>query len=466
VKLAELFVEFVVKGADGLKAAMGGLKGDASTLAGQFAATGDAGAKGLNAAAKSATILGAQFAAVKMSGLKSDASALAAQFAAVGAAGTKGFDAAKQASSGLAAQLAAIKGFKLDFGDMAGKIAAVGDKSKSLGGVMEEVSNKAVWGFAAATASIGGFIREGIGASNMGQVLGFQFQQLSRQIASLFLPEIKQVVNWLQQTVQWFRGLSGEQQANIKHWIEAGVAALGVVAVFPKVIAGMQFLGVAWKALSASFAVGLSATGIGALLPLLGLVAAGITAVLVGTDQGQSALKKMWGALMELGSAFRDLGESFKPVFGVITDELTGFIRLTAEWVKYLAEAAKWMGKIGSGAPESKTQKWLEQGAKYALGAAMGMLAGGPVGAALGVGIAGQHDDAKKDKPRQDVEYPTGGLSSLSDVYDRLSLASVKGTSGFGKKPEEGTEEHTKSLAEGFAAFWAWIQGQQLPATR
>src|SRR5262249_3168955 len=81
--------------------------------------------------------------------------------------------------------------------------------------------------FGALAGYVGGFVRQGIAPSAAGEFLGLQRQQLSLQIASLFVPQIQAVQQGLVRVIQWFRSLTGEQQASIRQWLlwTAGAAA-------------------------------------------------------------------------------------------------------------------------------------------------------------------------------------------------------------------------------------------------
>jgi len=63
--------------------------------------------------------------------------------------------------------------------------------------------------------ALGGMVRQGIAASNVGQVLSFQMERLSRAIAGLFGPEIRKVIDLIGQFNTWLRQLTDQQRENI-----------------------------------------------------------------------------------------------------------------------------------------------------------------------------------------------------------------------------------------------------------
>src|SRR5262249_7156885 len=109
------------------------------------------------------------------------------------------------------------------------------------------------------TGHLQGMALAGINASHFGEILGLRFQELNRQMASVFVPTVEFVIAKLDQLIRWFRGLTGEQQATLRQW-GLWIAGIGLAAaVLPRAIASVQALGVAVKGVSLAMAgVGLS----------------------------------------------------------------------------------------------------------------------------------------------------------------------------------------------------------------
>ena len=54
-------------------------------------------------------------------------------------------------------------------------------------------------------------------------MMNFQLGEIARQIGSLFVPEMQKLIGLLQQAVNWFRNLSGDQQRALAHAIEFSI---------------------------------------------------------------------------------------------------------------------------------------------------------------------------------------------------------------------------------------------------
>lgn len=182
-----------------------------------------------------------------------------------------------------------------------------------------------------ARSHLEGFVRAGVGASTVGWVWHFQMERLSRQMASLFLPAIRQVIEYTKQLADWMRRLSGNQQENIAKWVAAGAAALGVAVILPKVIAGVEALVLGIRALTVAM-VGLEAgTGIGALLPLLGGLATAIAALAVGSAVATHGFGKLWGAIKPLVDNLGTLIEMAFQAIEPVVAQLAGLFDTVAQ---------------------------------------------------------------------------------------------------------------------------------------
>lgn len=166
---------------------------------------------------------------------------------------------------------------------------------------------------AAVRSQLEGFVRAGVGASTAGFVFRFQLERIAREVASLFLPAIKQVVEYTKQLADWLTKLTGAQQQNIARWVAAGAAMLTVSLVLPKVIAGVTALVAGIRALTVAV-VGLEgSTGIGALLPVLGGLATALVAVAVGAEVGRKGLGQLWQSVKPLVEGIgKIIGQAFK----------------------------------------------------------------------------------------------------------------------------------------------------------
>lgn len=135
---------------------------------------------------------------------------------------------------------------------------------------IEAVGNRAKTMFLGITGTIGGFVTAGLMGTTQANRMQVQMQMLSREIAGIFAPLIDDVIGKLQDLVDWFKGLSGTQQANIRSWVMATAAMLGLVAVMPKLIAGFMTL----KTVLTGTTLGLGplAIAVGAIVAALALI--------------------------------------------------------------------------------------------------------------------------------------------------------------------------------------------------
>jgi hypothetical protein len=100
---------------------------------------------------------------------------------------------------------------------------------------MTGLTRTAAWGFGLVTGVTLGWVRAGMAGTVEQYRLEYGFQRLSRAIAGTFKPTIDSVTNGVHQLANWFQGLSGEQQDNLRKtvlWtagILGGVTALNLL---------------------------------------------------------------------------------------------------------------------------------------------------------------------------------------------------------------------------------------------
>ena len=180
--------------------------------------------------------------------------------------------------------------------DGAAKATAQMDKFKS---ALTEVGRVGTVAFAAAEASLLGFVRAGFQGTAEAQYLDYSMKQLSMEIASVFLPVMAEVVDTVQEIADWFRALGGEQQDSLMKWA-LWIGSIGTILILlPKIVSVVsamitvfRSLGVAIafvKALSGDFATVIAAAA------LTGAVAAGIYAATSG-ETGKSGSSAKAGA--------------------------------------------------------------------------------------------------------------------------------------------------------------------------
>src|SRR5262249_20778979 len=117
------------------------------------------------------------------------------------------------------------------------QIEQTGRTAREMGGIFGSLAQAAggvSGGLSPATGLLGGFGRQGVAASAEGQVLNIQLGQLSHQIASLFAPQIRAVIDHLGGLVTWFQRLSGEQQAQLRQWGLLAAGLTGTAIILPR----------------------------------------------------------------------------------------------------------------------------------------------------------------------------------------------------------------------------------------
>jgi len=144
-----------------------------------------------------------------------------------------------------------------------------------------------------ASGALLGYVHAGLSGTTTGEHLNFQFQELNRQIASLFLPAIEKGIQKLTDLVQWFRNLSGEQQHSIGRWLGVGTAMLGLLTIGPKLV---SMFGLVKGAFTGAFASN----------PLLATLAA-MGLLMAQSEGGRESLSKLGSAAMDAFGALADI---------------------------------------------------------------------------------------------------------------------------------------------------------------
>jgi hypothetical protein len=80
----------------------------------------------------------------------------------------------------------------------------------------------------------------GLASSQFGHLFGMQFQELARQIGSVFVPTATAGSEALQKLIGWFQGLSGDGQAGIRWTMLFGLGLSTAAATLPRIISGLE----------------------------------------------------------------------------------------------------------------------------------------------------------------------------------------------------------------------------------
>lgn len=177
--------------------------------------------------------------------------------------------------------------------------------------------------FGLSSAAILGFVRAGLSGTTAGEALSLQTQQLSREIAQLFLPAIQSAIRAVTGLVNWFKDLTGEEQRAIGAVTGISVAMLGLAAIGPRIVGMVQAVNNVFAALSAN--------------PIL-LIVGGLAALLASTEEGRDALGELFEAFRPIIDAvlavFAPLAEILGEIAGVIARVLGPAFRVLGAIIK------------------------------------------------------------------------------------------------------------------------------------
>lgn len=234
--------------------------------------------------------------------------------------------------------VAGAEAMKAAMNDVQKQLAAISAGVNTVGPLMTNV-------LGVARSHLEGFARAGIANTTVGWVWSFQLERISRQIAGLFMPAIRQAVEYTRQMADWLQKLTGKQQENIGRWIAAGAAALTVAVVLPKVIAGVEALILSVRGLTVAFATLDISSGIGAILPIVAGLATAIAALAVGSEVGRQGLGGLWDAVKPMIDGLGELVGQFYQTVEPITAQLAGVFEtvLTAlgKMVPFISQAVQ-----------------------------------------------------------------------------------------------------------------------------
>lgn len=140
-------------------------------------------------------------------------------------------------------------------------------------------------------AGLVGIVRSGLGGTSHMEALSLHFQLFSREVASLFIPTFDMMIDTLIRGTEWFRSLSGEQQAALGGTLTLA-AGFGLLAkILPTVATALSGV---WTLMAAN--------------PFLA-VAGALAALVASSEEG----RQMFGNL------FSDLWKTVEPVFATLT---------------------------------------------------------------------------------------------------------------------------------------------------
>ena len=275
------------------------------------------------------------------------------------------------------------------------------------------------------TGSVMGWVQAGLAGSMTGDMLNLRMTQLAQAIGGLFRPEIDKIIGRITQLNDWIRSLTDAQKESIVHWIEAAAAGLGMAAILPRVVAGIEAAIGATKALGVAIGLLEAETAIGLILPVIGAIVAGVTALAVGTETGCAGIAAIWEALKPVVDAVKELGAKLADAFGPVMQKLIAALgeRIKAFVIDPLVETLHVITEIvgslqglfmalkESFSSFERDHPWLAAIAKGTFNAMT-----------LGVfGGAWPEKEPKQGDPRRPLTAKVSGFESIASSWDRIA---------------------------------------------
>lgn len=336
-----------------------------------------------------------------------------------------------------------------DIDKLAAGTGKAGEAAKKAGGEYDKamkIVRSFANTFAAGTAVITGFVTAGMAGTLEGNRMTLAWQQLSREIAAVFLPVIQKVMDVLFSAVNWFRGLSEGAQ-------NLALGVLGAAAAF----------GVLLKAAVAAMAHPLVA-GFVAIAAAIAIVSKHLIDAKDKADKFRAALAGMRAGMMSQESrdqAYRGAGIDQK-------DTPEEKARKARERIAELEAAGKRAGvDITS---DNKSMKESVKGSMYK-GWAEDVAAMRKERAAL-LGIAeagdrGQDVQAAGDKkPGHRRLHPaSSGFEAITSSYARIQAAITKTDPVVIAKEQLAEQKETNSVLAEVVTRLGMLAGRILPAS-
>lgn len=173
--------------------------------------------------------------------------------------------------------------------------------------------------FKAASNAVLGFVKAGLAGTVQGEMLAWQFTLLNREIAGIFLPVIYKLQSFMEQLVQKFRSLTGEQQKNIRVWTLTIIGALAFMVALVKLQTYLAGFTRALKLIAISN-------------PFL-LLAGALVGVMAQTEEGREQLSEMAKEMLDaFTEVAKGLGELLLPVLQGVSSILS---TATGKWIVF-----------------------------------------------------------------------------------------------------------------------------------
>jgi hypothetical protein len=208
----------------------------------------------------------------------------------------------------------------------------------ALTGAMAKFGTVARLALAGATASVVGFVRAGLSGTVEGNYLSLQWQMLSREIASVFLPLIRTLTSLVQQLVVKFQQLDGEGQKNVRNMALMAGGAGVLLGILPKLASGFGSIGTSAAQIAMAFgATAVSAGPIGIAVAALAAVAVVVAGAFALAYSRSAELR---ASVQKLIGVVQELYERMKPIFTQLFDAFARGMTVIIERV--LVPLFKW----------------------------------------------------------------------------------------------------------------------------
>ncbi len=311
-----------------------------------------------------------------------------------------------------------------------------------------------------ATLGLAGWVTAGVMASSSGQILGYQFAELSRQIASLFTPIIRALIDQMGALIRWFQNLSGAQQAGLRY-IALFIAGLTAVAFVVPILVGLiKGLIAVFTAMTAAIA----AMNFVLLTSPVFLIAAGVAALAAAALAvgvaflGWERSLKIVGELVSLAAtAAADLAHIMGEAFGGEGREAKAF------------DPGAFLGSMLTGTNFGEGQDGVtasERLSRSVRASMRGLIQ------PIGQGSRGLLPDLTNlfapgaDMGREELAPRMGGFENVEATYRRIAEASIKIGGGTDKTPAEQAVEELQKIVRSAQTIENEATRFKLPTTR
>lgn len=281
-------------------------------------------------------------------------------------------------------QAARMQDLIAENGKFAGTLMAIQER-------MQGVTRAAGIGFGVLTATTMGWVTAGMSGTIEAYRLQTGFSLLSREIASVFKPAIDTVTGWLFNASGAMRGMTGEQQSQVRSWVLWTAGILGGVLVLRTLAGTLAMVSAAYFKMNAAGSA--SNVMLARMFTMRNLIMAGgigLAAYAVNeATAGPTDSAEDRGALTKTGNLVsRGLGSTVDAFQWMFDSKSRPEIR-KRERMRTLESREEW-GNLKGGEKEELAKLRAEK------------------------------------KPRSDVSLDGGGFSAIGTAWDRIATESLK----------------------------------------